>query len=48
MVFDLWVDWGSCVISFSEEKGFEKLRFPTHEDRLKFAMKRVNEGFGIQ
>ena len=47
-MFSIWVDWGSCVISFSEEDGFEELRFPTHEDRLKFAMKRVKEGFGIQ
>jgi len=36
------------VISFSEENGFEKLSFPTHEEKFKFAIDRGNEGFGIQ
>ena len=47
-VFDLWVDWEHRVISFSEENGFVKLSFPTHEEKFKFAIDRGNEGFGIQ
>ena len=47
-VFSVWVDWENRVISFSEENGFEELRFSTHEEKFKFAMDRGNEGFGIQ
>ena len=47
-VFSIWVNWESRVISFSEESGFEELRFKTHEEKLKFAIERGNEGFGIQ
>ena len=47
-VFSIWVDWENRVISFSEENGFEELRFPTHEEKFKFAIDRGNEGFGIQ
>lgn len=46
--FSIWVDWENRVISFSEESGFEKLMFPTHEEKLKFAIDRGNEDFGIQ
>lgn len=46
--FSIWVDWEHRVISFSEENGFEKLSFPTHEEKFKFAIDRGNEGFGIQ
>ncbi|MBQ7050296.1 MAG: hypothetical protein IJN87_06680 [Firmicutes bacterium] len=47
-VFSIWVNWEKRVISFSEEAGFEELRFPTHDDKFKFAIERGNEGFGIQ
>ena len=47
-VFPIWVDWENRVISFSKENGFEELRFPTHEEKFKFAIERGNEGFGIQ
>lgn len=48
VVFDLWVNWESRVISFSEETGFEKLTFSTHEEKFRLAIERGNEGFGIQ
>ena len=48
LVFHLWVDWENKVISFSEETGFEKLAFPTPEEKFKFVIDRGNEGFGIQ
>ena len=47
-VFTIWVDWKNRVISFFEENGFDELRFPTHENKFKFAIDRGNEGFGIQ
>ena len=47
-VFFIWVDWENRVISFSKENGFEELRFLTHGEKLKFAIDRGNEGFGIQ
>ena len=47
-VFSIWVDWETKVISFSKENGFEEFRFPTREDKFKFAIEKGNEGFGIQ
>lgn len=46
--FTIWVNWESRVISFSEEHGFEEIQFQTHEEKLKFAIQRGDEGFGIQ
>ena len=46
--FSIWVDWKNRVISFSEENEFEELRFPSYEEKFKFAIDRGNEGFGIQ
>jgi hypothetical protein len=48
LVFHLWVNWFTKVISFSEDDGFEKLMFPTSEEKFKFVIDRGNEGFGIQ
>ena len=47
-IFSIWVNWEKRVISFSQEDGFEELQFPTHEEKIKFAIERGNEGFGIQ
>ena len=46
--FSLWVNWEAKVISFSRDEGFEELHFQTHEEKLRFAMERGNEGFCIQ
>ena len=46
-VFSIWVNWERRVISFTQENGFEKLSFPTHEEKFKFAIDRGTEGFGI-
>lgn len=48
MQFDLWVNWERRVVSFSKENGFEKVTFPTHEEKMKYALERSNEGFKIQ
>ena len=47
-IFSIWVNREKRVISFSQEDGFEKLQFQTHEEKFKFAIERGNEGFGIQ
>lgn len=47
-VFSIWVNRERRVISFTEGNGFEEHRFPTHDDMLRFAIERVNEGFAIQ
>ena len=46
--FSLWVNWETKVISFSRDEGFEALHFQTHEEKLRFAIERGNEEFGIQ
>ena len=47
-LFSVWVDRENKVISFSEENGFEELRFQTQDDKFKFVIERGNECFGIQ
>ena len=47
-VFAIWVDLETKVISFTKEDGFEVLRFPTREDKFRFAIEKGNEGFGIR
>ena len=44
----IWVNWESRVISFSPEAGFEELRFSSRDEKLRFAIERGDEGFGIQ
>ena len=44
----VWVDWERRILSFTRVEGFEELRFPTREDKFRFAIDRGNEGFGIQ
>ena len=46
--FSLWVNWETRVISFSPDDGCEELYFRTQEEKLRFALERGNEGFGIQ
>ena len=48
IIFSIWVDWKNRVISFSKENGFEELCFQTHEEKMRFAMEKGNEGFGLQ
>ena len=47
-VFTLWIDWDQRVVSFEKEEGFEELRYSSHEEMIRFAIQRGNEGFGIQ
>jgi hypothetical protein len=47
-IFRLWVNWNRRVVSFSEEELFEELRFSSYEEKIRFAIERGNEGFGIQ
>ena len=47
-VFCLWIDWIRKVVSFEKAEGFEELRYATHDEMIRFAIERGNEGFGIQ
>lgn len=44
----IWINWETRVVSFWKAAGFQELRYPTHEDMLRFAIERGFEGFGIQ
>lgn len=44
----IWINWETRVVSFRKTEGFQELRYPTHEDMLRFAIERGFEGFGIQ
>ncbi len=47
-VYPIWIDWESKVISFREEPGFEKLKYPTQEEKFSFLLAKVDAGFRIQ
>ena len=47
-LFSLWVNREIRVISFSPVEGFEELCFRSREEKLRFALERGNEGFGIR
>lgn len=44
----VWIDWDRKIVSFQEEKGFDKLEYPTHDEMFRFAIKKTLEGFAIQ
>ena len=47
-VYSIWVNWDKRIISFEEEKGFQELQYKTHDEMFRFAIRKGNEGFGIQ
>ena len=47
-VWPVWIDWENRILSFREEKAFEKREFSTHEEQFQFAVERTGEGFAIQ
>ena len=44
----IWVDWNRRIVSFQEAAGFEKLEYPTHDERFQFAIEKTMAGFAIQ
>ena len=47
-VYSIWVNWTKRIISFEKEDGFQELQYKTHDEMLRFAIRKGNEGFGIQ
>ena len=47
-VYSIWVNWDKRIISFEKEEGFQELQYKTHDEMLRFAIRKGNEGFGIQ
>ncbi len=47
-IYPIWIDRESKVISFREEPGFEKLEYPTQEEKFSFLVKKVDAEFRIQ
>ena len=47
-VYFIWVNWDKRIISFEKADGFQELQYKTHEEMLRFAIRKGNEGFGIQ
>ena len=47
-VYSIWVNWDKRIISFEKEEGFQELQYKTHEEMFRFAIRKGNEGFGIQ
>lgn len=47
-VWPVWIDWENRILSFREEKNFEKREFSTHEEQFQFAVERTGEDFAIQ
>ena len=47
-MYSIWVNWKKRIISFEKEDGFQELQYKTHEEMFRFAIRKGNEGFGIQ
>lgn len=47
-VYSIWVNWEKRIISFEKEEGFQELQYKTHDEMFRFAIRKGNEGFGIQ
>lgn len=47
-LYPLWIDWDNRIVSFQDIDGFEEILFANNDDKLRFAIARGNEGFGIQ
>ena len=47
-VYSIWVNWEKRVISFEKATGFQELQYKTYDEMLWFAIRKGNEGFGIQ
>lgn len=47
-MYSIWVNWEKRIISFEKEEGFQELQYKTHDEMFRFAIRKGNEGFGIQ
>lgn len=44
----LWIDRREQIISFHEEAGYEKLEFPSVEEKMEYVIDKGANGFRIQ
>ncbi len=44
----LWIHKGLCVLSFQKIKGFLEIRFPTHEEMIRYAVRLTEAGYRIR
>lgn len=44
----LWINWMEQVVSFHEEDGYERLEFPSDEEKLEYVFEKTSNGFRIQ
>ena len=44
----LWIHWSDHVISFHEEAGYERLEFPTYEEKMEYVFGKTSNSFRIQ
>ena len=47
-VYSIWVNWDKRIISFAKAEGFQELQYKTQDEMFRFAIRKGNEGFGIQ
>lgn len=47
-LWPVWIDWDRKIVSFQEEKCFDRLEFSTHDEMFQFAIKKTLEDFAIQ
>lgn len=44
----LWINWTEQIVSFRKEDGYERLEFPSDEEKLEYAFEKTSNGFRIQ
>lgn len=48
MLPSLWIDWAEHIVSFHEEAGYERLEFPSQEEKMEYVFQQTSNGFRIQ
>ena len=44
----VWIDWRDHILSFHEEAGYERLEFPSNEEKMAYVFEKTSNGFRIQ
>lgn len=44
----IWINWKEQILSFHWEEGYERLEFPTNQDKMDYVFQKTSNGFRIQ
>lgn len=44
----VWINWDKRIVSFQEVEGFERLKYPSHDEMFRLAIDKTMDGFASQ